>query len=309
MEWCFLDQFRGTNTTIFNSNINSISIDKLGNVYAAGNFDSAIAKWNGISWIPLDANFVWTEIYALTNDSAGNIYAASDGAVYKWNGSNWYLVGCSNVSTIGSGYIYSIATDESGNIYAAGELTNANFNNYVAVSKTSIKIPTLNFFTPSTATGGTLVTISGTNLSGAFVVSFGGISASSLTALDSTTILAVLGSGNSGTVNVITPCGSASISGFTFNNSSNVKALSNGKLEGESNNIQMSPNPANTIVTLTTYFSKGEITINDLGGRQLLQIPIASTQTQLDISNLGKGVYVVSVLFDTQKLTGKLVVE
>lgn len=76
--------------------------------------------------------------------------------------------------------------------------------------------PTITGFTPAAAGVGVTVTITGTNLTGATVVTFGGIPAASLTVTSPTTIAAVIGSGASGQVSVTTPYGSGALSGFTL---------------------------------------------------------------------------------------------
>ncbi len=76
--------------------------------------------------------------------------------------------------------------------------------------------PTITSFTPTSAASGATVTITGTNLTGATAVSFGGTAALSFTVVNSTTITAVVGSGTSGTVSVTTPLGTATKTGFTL---------------------------------------------------------------------------------------------
>jgi hypothetical protein len=76
--------------------------------------------------------------------------------------------------------------------------------------------PTISSFTPTSGNTGNTITIYGSNLTGATAVSFGGTAAQSFSVVSSTQINAVLGNGSSGNVNVTTPGGTASLSGFTF---------------------------------------------------------------------------------------------
>jgi hypothetical protein len=80
----------------------------------------------------------------------------------------------------------------------------------------SESFPTITSFTPSSAAAGATVTITGTNLTGATAVSFGGTAAVSFIVVNSTTITAVVGSGSSGTVSITTPLGTATKTGFTL---------------------------------------------------------------------------------------------
>jgi hypothetical protein len=71
-------------------------------------------------------------------------------------------------------------------------------------------------FTPSNGPAGTVVTITGTNLTGATAVTFGGTAAASFTVVSSTKITATVASGATGNVTVVTPAGTASLGTFTF---------------------------------------------------------------------------------------------
>ena len=81
---------------------------------------------------------------------------------------------------------------------------------------TYLPAPTFSSFSPSTATAGETVVITGTNLTGATAVSFGGTSATSFTIDSPTSITAVVGSGTSGNVSITTPAGTISLTGFIF---------------------------------------------------------------------------------------------
>jgi hypothetical protein len=76
--------------------------------------------------------------------------------------------------------------------------------------------PAITSFSPETGGKDMTVTITGTNLEHATQVSFGGVPASSFTIVNATTITAVVGNGASGSIEVITPGGTASKTGFTF---------------------------------------------------------------------------------------------
>jgi hypothetical protein len=76
--------------------------------------------------------------------------------------------------------------------------------------------PTITGITPSSATTGGSVSITGTNFSGVTAVTLGGTAAASFTVLSSTNLVAVVGSGNSGSINVSTGSGTASFDGFTY---------------------------------------------------------------------------------------------
>jgi len=82
-------------------------------------------------------------------------------------------------------------------------------------NKSSIEA-SISSFTPNSGGSGTVVTITGVNLTGATSVSFGGVAATSFTVNSATSITATVGSGATGMVSVVTPAGSASLGTFTY---------------------------------------------------------------------------------------------
>jgi hypothetical protein len=91
---------------------------------------------------------------------------------------------------------------------AAGTATKAGF--------VFVAAPTITNFTPTTAASGATVTITGTGFTGATAVNFGGTAASSFNVINATSIQAVIGTGATGDVSVITPAGTATTAGFVF---------------------------------------------------------------------------------------------
>ncbi|MES2780897.1 MAG: IPT/TIG domain-containing protein, partial [Bacteroidota bacterium] len=86
--------------------------------------------------------------------------------------------------------------------------------------------PSISNVSPINSTTGSIVTITGTNFTGATAVSFGGTPVSSFTVVSATTINAVIGSGSSGTISVTTPAGVAVVSGFIFSTPSVIVSFS-----------------------------------------------------------------------------------
>jgi hypothetical protein len=81
---------------------------------------------------------------------------------------------------------------------------------------TFIPPPTITSYTPISAPSGAVVTINGTNFTGATEVQFGGINVRSFTVISPTQITAIVGTGATGNVSVTTPSGTASLAGFTY---------------------------------------------------------------------------------------------
>ena len=77
--------------------------------------------------------------------------------------------------------------------------------------------PTISAFTPSSGGAGTVVTLTGSNFTGASAVAFGGTAATAFTVVNATTIMATVGAGATGAITVTTPNGMVSSTGvFTF---------------------------------------------------------------------------------------------
>ncbi|MBL0270320.1 MAG: IPT/TIG domain-containing protein [Chitinophagaceae bacterium] len=169
---------------------------------------------------------------------------------------------------------------------------------------TFIPAPVISSFTPLTAGTGTTVTISGNNFSGATTVSFGGTAASSFTVVNATTITAVVGSGTSGLVSVTTPGGTASLAGFTF---TTVTAVG-GPGSVNSAELTVAPNPGDREIVIrhpSSVTIPASLRIVDVLGRSVLEIKTArnSTQTRLEIQQLGSGIYFIQWMAGARTLT------
>lgn len=91
---------------------------------------------------------------------------------------------------------------------------------------TFIYPPTITTFSPALTGHGGIVIITGTNLSGATTVNFGGVPAESYTVNSATTITATVGTGATGAVSVTTPGGSSSMNYFTYTDTAVINSIS-----------------------------------------------------------------------------------
>ena len=77
-----------------------------------------------------------------------------------------------------------------------------------------------------------------------------------------------------------------------------------------SSSVIIYPNPANTQITIETHpISKGQLTICNLNGQEIMQQQLFNSKTQLDISSLSNGVYLVKVVSDGRIEVKKIVKE
>ena len=89
-----------------------------------------------------------------------------------------------------------------------------------------------------------------------------------------------------------------------------VNASSNEQVVSSSE-FTMYPNPAKTFISLSlkTLIGSGSIVVTDLYGKQVKTQPLSMGNNTVDIANLSKGFYLVSIITEQVKTTKKLVVE
>lgn len=133
-----------TNDSFVMREINSLAVDKAGNLYAAGSIFSDVAlryncvvKWDGGQWVALGgrkAIYSMHNIRAITTDNDGNVYAAYIGSnnkttVVKWDGNTWTQLGTFSLFDILR--VYAIKVDAQKNVYVGG-ITEVGYKNKVA---------------------------------------------------------------------------------------------------------------------------------------------------------------------------------
>jgi len=108
--------------------------------------------------------------------------------------------------------------------------------------------PSITSFTPTTASTGTTVTITGTDFDAITGVSFGGVAAASYTVTSSTSITAVVAGGASGNIAVTNSAGTGLLAGFTYCATANA-SLTSGV---NSNNQTVCQNTSISSITYST---------------------------------------------------------
>jgi hypothetical protein len=128
--------------------IRSLAVDRSGNLYAGGEFDSIggiaannIAKWDGTTWNSLGTG-TDSIVLAVAVDSLGSVYTSGwftnvngmpANHIAKWNGSTWSALGAGvNHISNNSGGRCCLSIDKSGNVYMAGDFsTSMSVPNYI----------------------------------------------------------------------------------------------------------------------------------------------------------------------------------
>ncbi|MFN5426541.1 MAG: beta strand repeat-containing protein, partial [Bacteroidota bacterium] len=104
---------------------------------------------------------------------------------------------------------------------------------------TFIPAPTITLFSPAIAGAGAVMSITGTNFLGTSTITLGGTPVTSFTVISSTSIVAIVGTGSSGSVSLTTPGGSASMAGFIFSPPPSISSFT------------ATTGPVGTLVTIT----------------------------------------------------------
>ena len=127
-----------------NNSVTALVIDNDDNLYAGGDFDTAggtsachIAKWDGGAWNALGSGIsgpadYMDDIYALSMDSSGNLYAGGEfttaggtaaNRIARWDGSVWSAMGSGIISCeqFPDETVFTLLVDNSGTLYAGGE--------------------------------------------------------------------------------------------------------------------------------------------------------------------------------------------
>ncbi len=216
---------------------NGVALDTSGNLYIADRNNHRIRKvdtsgiittvaGNGTTGYSGDGGFaVDAQLNYPTGvlvDLTGNLYIADNNnhrirkidtsgiiTTVAGNGSFGYSGDGGPAADASLYYPSSVVLDVSGNLYIAD-------NSNHRIRKVVVANPSIADFNPKSAGVGTTVIITGSNLSGTTAVSFGGTNAASFVVDSDTQISAVVGTGSTGLISVITSYGMASLTGFIF---------------------------------------------------------------------------------------------
>lgn len=173
----------------------------------------------------------------------------------------------------------------------------------------SVPQPVIFSFAPASAPSGTTVTITGTDFTGTSSVKFGGVSATSFSVLNAATITAVVSNGATGTVEVTTPGGVASKTGFTYETATGLPFSS----IINSAELTATPNPGNGIILIRHPSSANEATLQffDVAGRKVKEITVAKSnvQTEVNVSLLPASVYYIIWNNGKRKLTRSILIK
>ncbi|TVT39082.1 T9SS type A sorting domain-containing protein [Hymenobacter setariae] len=207
---------------------------------------------------------------------------------------------------------------------ATGDINNDGTTDIVLVSEVSLDTgspaiyprlgqslataPTITFFSPSLATSGLLVTVQGTNLTGATLVLVGGVPVTNFTLDPATGALTFLPPSYTpgGLITVVTPTGTAT-SGARLA----ITVLAN-RTKADELPIQCYPNPTRGLVHLDQLAATGPLQAdcyNSLGQLVRSISVSASPSPTLDLGGLTPGLYTLRLLANTGSTTRQILLE
>ncbi len=198
-----------------------------------------------------------------------------------------------------------VGTGNSGNVLVTTPGGVATFAGFTFIPTMVTPVPLISAISPSTASQGDVVTITGSNFNNATAVSFGGTAAVSFTVVSPSTITAIVGTGNSGDISVTTPGGTATFAGFTYQYQ--VMELPNDMM------IYPNPTTIGQLFWVKHPVSNGVTWINvyDITGRVIktITIPAGEYLTPVFAGNLKAGYYEVVLLGSINKWHKTLMVK
>jgi FG-GAP-like repeat/IPT/TIG domain len=218
---------------------------------------------------------VLQSVSVFRNTSNGSL--SFDAAVNYYTGANNFKLGIADLRNTGLPDIITLERD----INAIAFLRNK-----------ANDPPTFTSFSPTAAGQGYAVTITGTNLSSVTSVSFGGVPATSINIISSTSMSAMVGTGASGNVVINSPAGSVSKPGFTFTTAPAIGSFI--PLSGPVGQVvkisgtNFSPTPANNIV----YFGAVKAVVTSASATSLfVTVPSGATYEPISVTTNGYTVF------------------
>lgn len=212
----------------------------------------------------------------------------SSSTVVKFNGitaNHTYVSATQLTATVPAGNTSGVITVQTCNAITASSSSNFTLSG---------SAPTISSVSSSAGTRGTMISITGTNLTCPSAVTFGGTAAFSFNGTSSTSITAEVGYGTSGNIVVTTGSGSATFSGFTYTapsaasttnitGNSSTNTITNNSASIVDNGISVSSNGTinGFIVTITDSYQTGDVLAynSTTGGALPASISVASFNT------------------------------
>ena len=222
---------------------------------------------------------------------------------YNWTVTNGNIVNGQGTNAIkvqwltpGNGSLHAVITNNVG----CSDSTIIN----VVIIGSGQAAPTITSFTPQTGTNGTLITINGTNLNNASSVTFGGVNAKSYTVVSPLIITAIVDSGATGNVSVVTPNGTALLNGFTYTTNTGIA-----KFASQSYSIFPNPVSAEIVIESNKSLNESRFELMDINGKVLINQTCNTPTNRLimDVKSLSPAMYLLRITSQGQSNTVKII--
>ncbi len=218
---------------------------------------------------------------------------------------NWTLTNGNITTGQGTNAIKVSWPNQSVGVVKASVTNNEGCTDNVSLTvSVSIYAPVINSFTPQTGSNGTQITINGSNLNNATDVLFGGVNAKNFNVVSASVITAIVDTGATGNVSVVTPNGTALLSGFTYINNTGVT-------EYVTQSYSIFPNPVSSeiIIESDKTLNNTNFELMDVNGKVLMSTRCNTTTSRfnIDVKTLSSAVYLLRITSQGQTSTVKVV--
>ncbi len=219
-------QFSNAATVLANITTGGALLIDTNRFYPSGNNPTCIsvADFDGDGKPDIVLSNVTTSTVSILRNQANVPYITSftpvgacpvAGSTVLINGSGF--TGATAVTFGGTSVSFGVVSDSVISVLAAGPITGSITVTTASGTGTfAVPPPAITSFSPSSASPGTTVTISGKYFCGTTSVSFGGVAVTAFTVNADSSISAIVGTGASGNLNITTAAGTSALAGFTF---------------------------------------------------------------------------------------------
>ncbi len=219
---------------------------------------------------------------------------------YNWSVTNGTITTGQNTNAIkvqwlsnGTGIIKAVITNNNGCADSA-----------ILMVSVGVNAPIITSFTPQTGSNGTQITINGSNLNNATDVLFGGVNAKNFNVVSPSIITAIVDTGATGSVSVITPNGTALLNGFTYINNTGIA-------EYVTQSYSIFPNPVSSeiIIESDKTLNNSNFELMDVSGKVLMntRCNTATNRFNIDVKTLSSAVYLLRITSQGQISTAKVI--
>lgn len=184
-----------------------------------------------------------------------------------------------------------VGAGASGDISVTNQVTTTSINGFTFLNP---GVPSITSIAPLTGTTGSLVTITGQQLTGVTEVRFGATVAAGFTVVSDSLIIATVGSGSSGTVTVLAPAGNSTFPGFIYTSAPVITSFSPLSAAPETSVTITGQNFSSSPSGNTVYFGTVKATVTAASSSSLtVTVPYGASLSPVTVTTNGRTAYSV----------------